>query len=187
MPLSRGGSVESLSGRTQCLASSDSKRMSADLSELEHKMPFAPAGNVRNCTMKQINTTEPVPERTQSSKIVRCFQTLSWNSCYNMTLKMHIMILMLHQLLRWSSLLEWAFFQSTASCCPVSLPQSSPISSAFITMRWCLTSLTKRLRMPLSTETHSNQAVSHHPPPPPQDLRLKGNAAHSSSALSYLN
>ncbi|XP_076129151.1 mitogen-activated protein kinase kinase kinase 7 isoform X1 [Alosa pseudoharengus] len=33
LPLSRGGSVESLSGRTQCLASSDSKRMSADLSE----------------------------------------------------------------------------------------------------------------------------------------------------------
>ncbi|XP_041951081.1 mitogen-activated protein kinase kinase kinase 7 isoform X1 [Alosa alosa] len=33
LPLSRGGSVESLSGRTQCLPSSDSKRMSADLSE----------------------------------------------------------------------------------------------------------------------------------------------------------
>ncbi|XP_060947139.1 mitogen-activated protein kinase kinase kinase 7 isoform X1 [Limanda limanda] len=43
LPLSRGGSVESLPSRTQCLASSDSKRMSADLSELEHKMPFAPA------------------------------------------------------------------------------------------------------------------------------------------------
>ncbi|XP_071755312.1 mitogen-activated protein kinase kinase kinase 7 isoform X1 [Centroberyx gerrardi] len=43
LPLSRGGSVESLSARTQCLASSDSKRMSADLSELEPKMPFAPA------------------------------------------------------------------------------------------------------------------------------------------------
>uniref|UniRef100_A0A673H613 Mitogen-activated protein kinase kinase kinase 7 n=1 Tax=Sinocyclocheilus rhinocerous TaxID=307959 RepID=A0A673H613_9TELE len=42
-PLSRGGSVESLSGRPHCLASSDSKRMSADLSELEHRLPFAPA------------------------------------------------------------------------------------------------------------------------------------------------
>ncbi|XP_046729405.1 mitogen-activated protein kinase kinase kinase 7 isoform X3 [Silurus meridionalis] len=41
--LSRGGSVESLSvpGRTHCLPSSDSKRMSADLSELrQDKMPF---------------------------------------------------------------------------------------------------------------------------------------------------
>ncbi|XP_072218842.1 mitogen-activated protein kinase kinase kinase 7 isoform X1 [Leuresthes tenuis] len=43
LPLSRGGSVESLPSRTQCLASSDSKRMSADLSELEPKMSFAPA------------------------------------------------------------------------------------------------------------------------------------------------
>ncbi|XP_016335494.1 mitogen-activated protein kinase kinase kinase 7 isoform X1 [Sinocyclocheilus anshuiensis] len=42
-PLSRGGSVESLSGRAHCLASSDSKRMSTDLSELEHRLPFAPA------------------------------------------------------------------------------------------------------------------------------------------------
>ncbi|XP_062322890.1 mitogen-activated protein kinase kinase kinase 7 isoform X1 [Osmerus eperlanus] len=41
LPLSRGSSVESLSGRPQCLPSSDSKRMSADLSELEHRMPFA--------------------------------------------------------------------------------------------------------------------------------------------------
>lgn len=45
LPLSRGGSVESLPARTQCLASSDSKRMSADLSELEPKMPFAPAAH----------------------------------------------------------------------------------------------------------------------------------------------
>ncbi|KAK5853372.1 hypothetical protein PBY51_007163 [Eleginops maclovinus] len=43
LPLSRGGSVESLPARTQCLPSSDSKRMSADLSELEPKLPFAPA------------------------------------------------------------------------------------------------------------------------------------------------
>ncbi|KAJ8275052.1 hypothetical protein COCON_G00096770 [Conger conger] len=42
-PLSRGGSVESLAGRPQCLASLDSKRMSTDLSELEHRMPFGPA------------------------------------------------------------------------------------------------------------------------------------------------
>ncbi|KAI5614790.1 mitogen-activated protein kinase kinase kinase 7 isoform X1 [Silurus asotus] len=45
--LSRGGSVESLSvpGRTHCLPSSDSKRMSADLSELrqDDKMPFSTA------------------------------------------------------------------------------------------------------------------------------------------------
>uniref|UniRef100_A0AAR2KS44 Mitogen-activated protein kinase kinase kinase 7 n=1 Tax=Pygocentrus nattereri TaxID=42514 RepID=A0AAR2KS44_PYGNA len=41
LPLSRGGSVESLSGRTHCLASSDSKRMSTDLSELDHKIPFS--------------------------------------------------------------------------------------------------------------------------------------------------
>uniref|UniRef100_A0A665VGU9 Mitogen-activated protein kinase kinase kinase 7 n=1 Tax=Echeneis naucrates TaxID=173247 RepID=A0A665VGU9_ECHNA len=38
LPLSRGGSVESLPARTQCLPSSDSKRMSADLSELEPKI-----------------------------------------------------------------------------------------------------------------------------------------------------
>ncbi|KAJ8008938.1 hypothetical protein DPEC_G00083610 [Dallia pectoralis] len=43
LPLSRGGSVESLSGRTHSLVSSDNKRMSTDLSELEHRMSFAPA------------------------------------------------------------------------------------------------------------------------------------------------
>ncbi|CAB1342832.1 unnamed protein product [Coregonus sp. 'balchen'] len=43
LPLSRGGSVESLSGRNHSLLSSESKRMSADLSELEHRVPFAPA------------------------------------------------------------------------------------------------------------------------------------------------
>ncbi|XP_051954199.1 mitogen-activated protein kinase kinase kinase 7-like isoform X2 [Xyrauchen texanus] len=43
LPLSRGGSVESLSGRPHILASSDSKRMSADLSELDHRSPFVPA------------------------------------------------------------------------------------------------------------------------------------------------
>ncbi|CAF94165.1 unnamed protein product, partial [Tetraodon nigroviridis] len=43
LPPSRSGSVESLPARTQCLLSSDSKRMSADFSELEPKMAFAPA------------------------------------------------------------------------------------------------------------------------------------------------
>uniref|UniRef100_A0A7N9ASQ3 Mitogen-activated protein kinase kinase kinase 7 n=1 Tax=Mastacembelus armatus TaxID=205130 RepID=A0A7N9ASQ3_9TELE len=61
LPLSRGGSVESLPARTQCLASSDSKRMSADLSELEPKMPFAPTGNLRikrfNISMKRVCPT----------------------------------------------------------------------------------------------------------------------------------
>uniref|UniRef100_A0A4W4EAA2 Mitogen-activated protein kinase kinase kinase 7 n=1 Tax=Electrophorus electricus TaxID=8005 RepID=A0A4W4EAA2_ELEEL len=42
LPLSREGSVESLSGRTHCLAPS-SKRVSTDLSELEHKTPFSAA------------------------------------------------------------------------------------------------------------------------------------------------
>uniref|UniRef100_A0A3B5LC38 Mitogen-activated protein kinase kinase kinase 7 n=1 Tax=Xiphophorus couchianus TaxID=32473 RepID=A0A3B5LC38_9TELE len=43
LPLSRGGSVESLPARTQCFSSSDSKRMSADLSELEPTVQFTPA------------------------------------------------------------------------------------------------------------------------------------------------
>uniref|UniRef100_A0A8C6P132 Mitogen-activated protein kinase kinase kinase 7 n=1 Tax=Nothobranchius furzeri TaxID=105023 RepID=A0A8C6P132_NOTFU len=47
LPLSGGDSVESLPTRTHCLTSSDSKRMSTDLSELEPKMPFAPAGMTR--------------------------------------------------------------------------------------------------------------------------------------------
>ncbi|XP_077950109.1 mitogen-activated protein kinase kinase kinase 7 isoform X4 [Gasterosteus aculeatus] len=45
LPLSRGGSVESLPARTQCPTLSDNKRMSADLSELEPKMPFTPAAS----------------------------------------------------------------------------------------------------------------------------------------------
>ncbi|KAM8832907.1 mitogen-activated protein kinase kinase kinase 7 isoform 3-T5 [Spinachia spinachia] len=45
LPLSRGGSVESLPARTQCPTLSDNKRMSADLSELEPKMPFMPAAH----------------------------------------------------------------------------------------------------------------------------------------------
>ncbi|XP_061756372.1 mitogen-activated protein kinase kinase kinase 7 isoform X1 [Nerophis ophidion] len=43
LPLSRGGSFESLSVRTQGLTPSDSKRMSADLSELEPNVGFTPA------------------------------------------------------------------------------------------------------------------------------------------------
>ncbi|XP_077366808.1 mitogen-activated protein kinase kinase kinase 7 isoform X2 [Festucalex cinctus] len=43
LPLSRGGSFESLPARTQSLTSSDNKRMSADLSELEPKLGFVPA------------------------------------------------------------------------------------------------------------------------------------------------
>ncbi|XP_051908106.1 mitogen-activated protein kinase kinase kinase 7 isoform X1 [Hippocampus zosterae] len=43
LPLSRGGSFESLPARTQGLISCDNKRMSADLSELEPKIGFVPA------------------------------------------------------------------------------------------------------------------------------------------------
>ncbi|XP_038145141.1 mitogen-activated protein kinase kinase kinase 7 isoform X2 [Cyprinodon tularosa] len=43
-PLSRGGSVESLPARIQCFQTPDSKRMSADLSELDPTMQFAPTG-----------------------------------------------------------------------------------------------------------------------------------------------
>lgn len=57
LPLSRGGSVESLPARTQCLASSDSKRMSADLSELEPKMPFPSSGKTRQ-TRLNINKSD---------------------------------------------------------------------------------------------------------------------------------
>uniref|UniRef100_A0A8B9KWH9 Mitogen-activated protein kinase kinase kinase 7 n=1 Tax=Astyanax mexicanus TaxID=7994 RepID=A0A8B9KWH9_ASTMX len=59
LPLSRGGSVESLSGRTHCLASSDSKRMSADLSELEVKTPFSTA-----LSNLQFTTCEPHRRRS---------------------------------------------------------------------------------------------------------------------------
>ncbi|XP_062266842.1 mitogen-activated protein kinase kinase kinase 7 isoform X2 [Platichthys flesus] len=58
LPLSRGGSVESLPSRTQCLASSESKRMSADLSELEHKMPFAPAAT---CESQRRRSVQDLP------------------------------------------------------------------------------------------------------------------------------
>ncbi|KAI1895813.1 hypothetical protein AGOR_G00110630 [Albula goreensis] len=45
LPLSRGGSVESLSGRTLSLATCEGKRMSTDLSELEHRATLGPAGS----------------------------------------------------------------------------------------------------------------------------------------------
>ncbi|KAM4633661.1 mitogen-activated protein kinase kinase kinase 7 isoform 2-T3 [Polymixia lowei] len=66
LPLSRGGSVESLS-RTQCLA--DSKRMSTDLSELEPKMPFAPAAT---CEPQRRRSVQDLPgigtESSQGSR-----------------------------------------------------------------------------------------------------------------------
>uniref|UniRef100_A0A671U7I5 Mitogen-activated protein kinase kinase kinase 7 n=1 Tax=Sparus aurata TaxID=8175 RepID=A0A671U7I5_SPAAU len=69
LPLSRGGSVESLPARTQCLASSDSKRMSADLSELEPKMPFAPAAS---CEPQRRRSVQDLPgigtESSQGSR-----------------------------------------------------------------------------------------------------------------------
>ncbi|XP_074541016.1 mitogen-activated protein kinase kinase kinase 7 isoform X2 [Halichoeres trimaculatus] len=69
LPLSRGGSVESLPARTQCLASSDSKRMSADLSELEPKMPFAPSAT---CESQRRRSVQDLPgigsESSQGSR-----------------------------------------------------------------------------------------------------------------------
>ncbi|XP_035534328.1 mitogen-activated protein kinase kinase kinase 7 isoform X2 [Morone saxatilis] len=69
LPLSRGGSVESLPARTQCLASSESKRMSADLSELEPKMPFAPAAT---CESQRRRSVQDLPgigtESSQGSR-----------------------------------------------------------------------------------------------------------------------
>ncbi|KAM3602269.1 uncharacterized protein V6R79_001137 [Siganus canaliculatus] len=69
LPLSRGGSVESLPARTQCLTSADSKRMSADLSELEPKMPFAPAAS---CEPQRRRSVQDLPgigtESSQGSR-----------------------------------------------------------------------------------------------------------------------
>ncbi|XP_029352003.1 mitogen-activated protein kinase kinase kinase 7 isoform X2 [Echeneis naucrates] len=66
LPLSRGGSVESLPARTQCLPSSDSKRMSADLSELEPKMPFAPSAS---CEPQRRRSVQDIPGiSTESSQ-----------------------------------------------------------------------------------------------------------------------
>uniref|UniRef100_A0A8C1A5L0 Mitogen-activated protein kinase kinase kinase 7 n=1 Tax=Cyprinus carpio carpio TaxID=630221 RepID=A0A8C1A5L0_CYPCA len=86
-PLSRGGSVESLSGRPHCLASSDSKRMSTDLSELEHRLPFAPAGNISDILFDQLQdsrnnsrSSSPsvrmiTPDRTGTESIVLLLNT----------------------------------------------------------------------------------------------------------------
>ncbi|XP_038582414.1 mitogen-activated protein kinase kinase kinase 7 isoform X3 [Micropterus salmoides] len=69
LPLSRGGSVESLPSRTQCMASSDSKRMSADLSELEPKMPFTPSAT---CESQRRRSVQDLPglgtESSQGSR-----------------------------------------------------------------------------------------------------------------------
>ncbi|XP_039637232.1 mitogen-activated protein kinase kinase kinase 7 isoform X2 [Perca fluviatilis] len=69
LPLSRGGSVESLPARTQCLASSDSKRMSTDLSELEPKMQFTPAAT---CESQRRRSVQDLPgigtESSQGSR-----------------------------------------------------------------------------------------------------------------------
>ncbi|XP_044024646.1 mitogen-activated protein kinase kinase kinase 7 isoform X3 [Siniperca chuatsi] len=69
LPLSRGGSVESLPSRTQCLVSSDSKRMSADLSELEPKMPFTP---LATCEPQRRRSVQDLPgigtESSQGSR-----------------------------------------------------------------------------------------------------------------------
>ncbi|XP_041721898.1 mitogen-activated protein kinase kinase kinase 7-like isoform X2 [Coregonus clupeaformis] len=69
LPLSRGGSVESLSGRNHSLLSSESKRMSADLSELEHRVPFAPAAT---CEAQRRRSVQDLPgvgtESSQGSR-----------------------------------------------------------------------------------------------------------------------
>ncbi|XP_061900412.1 mitogen-activated protein kinase kinase kinase 7 isoform X2 [Entelurus aequoreus] len=58
LPLSRGGSFESLSVRTQGLTPSDSKRMSADLSELEPNMGFTPAAT---CEPQRRRSVQDLP------------------------------------------------------------------------------------------------------------------------------
>uniref|UniRef100_A0A8C7NFH0 Mitogen-activated protein kinase kinase kinase 7 n=1 Tax=Oncorhynchus mykiss TaxID=8022 RepID=A0A8C7NFH0_ONCMY len=69
LPLSRGGSVESLSGRTHSLVASESKRMSADLSELEHRVPFAPAAS---CEAQRRRSVQDLPGIGTESSQVRC-------------------------------------------------------------------------------------------------------------------
>ncbi|XP_043963150.1 mitogen-activated protein kinase kinase kinase 7 isoform X2 [Gambusia affinis] len=66
LPLSRGGSVESLPARTQCFASSDSKRMSADLSELEPTVQFTPSAT---CEAQRRRSVQDLPAiGTESSQ-----------------------------------------------------------------------------------------------------------------------
>ncbi|XP_067337725.1 mitogen-activated protein kinase kinase kinase 7 isoform X2 [Channa argus] len=68
-PLSPLDSVESLPARTHGLATSDSKRMSADLSELEPKMPHAPAAT---CEPQRRRSVQDLPgigtESSQGSR-----------------------------------------------------------------------------------------------------------------------
>uniref|UniRef100_A0A3Q2YBU2 Mitogen-activated protein kinase kinase kinase 7 n=1 Tax=Hippocampus comes TaxID=109280 RepID=A0A3Q2YBU2_HIPCM len=69
LPLSRGGSFESLPARTQGLISSDNKRMSADLSELEPKIGFVPPAT---CEPQRRRSVQDLPgigtESTQGSR-----------------------------------------------------------------------------------------------------------------------
>uniref|UniRef100_A0A8C8F2Y5 Mitogen-activated protein kinase kinase kinase 7 n=1 Tax=Oncorhynchus tshawytscha TaxID=74940 RepID=A0A8C8F2Y5_ONCTS len=69
LPLSRGSSVESLSERTHSLLPSESKRMSADLSELEHRVPFAPTAT---CEAQRRRSVQDLPvvgtESSQGSR-----------------------------------------------------------------------------------------------------------------------
>uniref|UniRef100_A0A667ZPJ8 Mitogen-activated protein kinase kinase kinase 7 n=1 Tax=Myripristis murdjan TaxID=586833 RepID=A0A667ZPJ8_9TELE len=83
LPLSRGGSVESLPARTQCLASSDSKRMSADLSELEPKMPFAPAGNARHYTAQNVAHTVRLQSGRKQTQLLLFLFCLDTNGSDN--------------------------------------------------------------------------------------------------------
>uniref|UniRef100_A0A665VGK6 Mitogen-activated protein kinase kinase kinase 7 n=1 Tax=Echeneis naucrates TaxID=173247 RepID=A0A665VGK6_ECHNA len=84
LPLSRGGSVESLPARTQCLPSSDSKRMSADLSELEPKMPFAPSAS---CEPQRRRSVQDIPGISTESKTLNqhcsCHSSISLSSDTN--------------------------------------------------------------------------------------------------------
>lgn len=68
LPLSRRGSVESLSARPPCLSSSDNKRMSADFSELEPKMPFAPAGQAPFTHAAPLSAQQKVSPETRGSQ-----------------------------------------------------------------------------------------------------------------------
>lgn len=80
---SRSGSVESLPARTQCLLS-DSKRMSADFSELEPKMAFAPTGNVRVPTRQEEDETHNL---SHSNVIPECVFLFSF--CTPLILNAH--------------------------------------------------------------------------------------------------
>nr|XP_015210201.1 PREDICTED: mitogen-activated protein kinase kinase kinase 7 isoform X2 [Lepisosteus oculatus] len=72
LPLSRGGSVESLSdsrGRPQSVASADSKRMSTDLSDLDSRMTF---GNAASSEQQRRRSVQDLPgigtESSQGSR-----------------------------------------------------------------------------------------------------------------------